>query len=621
MKALHDHKLIIWLMFVFLGLSLKMTEAQIPQIQLTESIDGKRVTNQLSAVTSSELKSPGEIWDKMKRSGTSGDYNFGFTEDYHWIGFSAKNQSESSVWMVEIENPHINEIRFFSRQNDEWIQLDETGRATPFSTRRVAHFNFIFPVDIQQDSSTDLLLMFDKRRSSISYHIKLWTLESFNQIQQIHYAAYGVYFGMFLLIIFITAIAYLISFNKLYVFYLLYVLSVGLFVFNDTGLGHQFIYPESADIGGAARIVLTYTMVITFLRFTQYYFNTAEHFPAINKTMNLFSVLILIHALTYYLFTEWFQTNATLILVILYSIVILAIGTALYTSALYLKKEKYVAVLFIAAFSFIFVAGILFILTEFGFLPEMQTLFTPIQIGSALEIMFLSIGLAWRVRVVEKEQIELKDRINRLNTEKLVAYIEGTEEERNRVAMELHDSIGNRLGNLKRVIESGKKSVSHVVDELKQIISDVRFISHKLAPPSINLTGVENSIKQLVAETNDSSYIEYSFQAINVEKNVGKEISIQLYRIAQEAIQNIEKHSYCTHADIQLIGHPGELVLTIEDNGVGIEPNAGKANGLGLENIRKRVDYVGGNFEMTYSKNRGVQLLVSLPLNSAVTSD
>ena len=621
MKALSDLKLIKLLILAAWSFSLGQVEAQIPQIDLNHIIDGERVTDRLSAVTTSDLKSPEKVWNILKSEGFTGDYNFGFTEEYHWVGFSVNNRSESVTWMVEVENPHINEIHFYVKHDGGWIQLDQTGRATPFSTRRVAHFNYIFPLDLQQGNSADLLLMFDKRRSSISYHTKLWSLESFNKVQQIHYASYGIYFGMFLLIIFITAIAYFISYNKLYIFYLLYVLSVGLFVFNDTGLGHQFIYPGSADIGGAARIVLTYAVIITFLRFTQYYFNTAEFFPEINRILNLFTCAIIAHGLVYYFFTDWFQTNATFMIILLYSTVIMAIGVALYTSALYLKREKYVAILFVTAFSFIFFAGLIFILTEFGFLPEIQLLFTPIQIGSALEIMFLSIGLAWRVRVVEREQIDLKDRINRLKTEKLVAYIEGTEEERNRIAMDLHDSIGNRLGNLKRIIESGKQSISHTVDELKQIMSDVRSISHKLSPPSMNLTGIENSIKQLVAQTNESSNIKYSFQSIDVPEKISEEISMQIFRIAQEAIQNIEKHSCATGAEIQLIGHPDELVLTIEDNGVGIESNVNHTNGIGLVNIKKRVDYLGGNLEMTYAKNRGVQLLISLPLSSAITTD
>lgn len=616
MKGWPDlNSVVILSAFLFSGMLFPL-QSQVPVIQLNSDIDGNRVTNQLAAGTSEVLLSPEQIWDRLRFEGLSAVSNFGFTEEYHWVGFTAVNESDASIWLLEIMNPHINEIFMYMRAHhgDEWVQLDHTGRATPFSSRRVAHFNFVLPIELDDGDQADILLILDKRRSSLSYHMKLHSVDGFNTAQQVHYAAYGIYFGMFFLVILATAIAFLTSYNRIYLSYLFYVLAVGLFVFNDTGLAHQYIYPWSDTIGGAARIVLIYAVLLTFIRFTQHYFNIDQVFPKINRLLNLIIASIIVHGAIYYFFTDWFRINATLMIVILYSMILFTIGLAIYTVALYYKIEKQISILFITAFSFIFVAGGIFISQEFGLLPEFQTLFTPIQIGSALEIVFLSFALAWRVRMVEKDQLTLKDRIHRLKMEKLVAYIDGSEREKNRISMDLHDSVGNRLAQLKRKITGSRDITDEAEHELNEIITDVRSISHELSPPGIDLTGIRQNLNHLVKEKNEVSGIDYTFQTMDLPENLPEKLSVQLYRIVQEAIQNIEKHSRANRAEIQLIGYSNELVLTIEDNGVGLSSELGTTNGIGLDNIKKRVDYLGGTLDLTGLKGKGVQLLMIFPI-------
>lgn len=593
-------------------------QAQIVNFPLNDSVDGSRVTEQFSILTIETVEEANNIWRLVNEEDLKGNLPYGFTDKFHWAGISVENSVLNSSWMLEINNPHINEVHFYKRVHGdpEWIKLDETGRATPFSTRRVAHFNIVLPFELEQGESADLLVMLDKRRSSINYQFKFWNSNHFNQVQQVHYASFGIYFGMFLLVIIGTIIAYFLSFKKVYLWYSLYVLSVGLFVFNDTGLAQQYIYSDAAHIGGFARILLTYVMLFMFILFTQHYFSIKRNYPKVDFTFTILKGFIALHAGIYYLFSDWFRAHATPMIILLYAIILFSIGMAIYTSYLHLKKERTVSILFLTAFSFIFLAGFVFISIEFGVLPNLDTLFTPIQIGSALEIIFLSVGLAWRVREVENEQISLRDRINRLQNEKLTAYIDGSEKERNRVAMDLHDSIGNRLGNLKRVIESGKTDDDKLEEELKEIMNDVRLISHKLAPPSMGLTGIEQSLAQLVNETDKKSSISYSFQSMEIPNDISEEMKIQIYRIVQEAIQNIEKHSHALSADVQLIGHGNELVLTIEDDGVGMDTEQSLSDGIGIKNIKKRVEYFSGLFELTSQKNRGLLLFISLPLNS-----
>jgi signal transduction histidine kinase len=579
---------------------------------------GERLESKLTVFPTPALLEPQEAWEQLQFQEVGAEQHFGFTQDFHWVGFTILLATSDDNWVLEVVNPHINNVQMYIREpgSDTWQLTDNTGRRQPFATRRIPHYNYLMPIDFAEVEQLDVLLMLDKQRSSISYAIKMWRYSDFVAEKQLDYGLYGVYFGMFLLIIIITILAYLVTFRRIYLWYILYVTSVGLFIFNDIGLAHQYVYPWSGEIGTFARIFLTYVTLLAFILFTRKYFDSSQNFPKIDRLFKILTVFFLLHASIYAIFTSWFQTNATIMLIVLYSVIVITILTAIWTSIRYLKVEKYGAMLFIVAFSFMIGGGLIFILTEFGVFSDIRFLFTPIQIGSVLEILFLSSGLAWQVRVVDRERVALQNRVNRLQNEKLRAYIEGTEKERVRISMDLHDGIGNKLANLKRTVAKGQESAEEVNNVIQDLIDETRRISHTLAPPVFSLIGIVSNITQFVHELNQNSKISYNFQHLSVPEHISDDVATQLYRIVQECVQNIEKHSNATRADIQLIGHEDILVLTIEDDGVGISDVFSNENGIGLGNIRRRVNHIGGQIELSSAINEGVQIIVTIPITS-----
>ncbi|MFU8813417.1 MAG: 7TM diverse intracellular signaling domain-containing protein, partial [Balneolaceae bacterium] len=535
---------------VMFGLLPAVAVAQLSVLQLQESLDGERITDRFSIAITDDYVEPGRVWQSMVDQPDPRKYQFGFTDKLHWAALSLQNTSNQERWVLEVQNPHINYLKVYtrSRTGDEWQLQTNTGRSTQFDSRDIDHFHFVIPVDLAQGESTDLLLMFDKRGSSLQYHTRIWTFDSFNNTQQVHYALFGVYFGVFLFMIIIVTAAFLFSFDRIYLWYGLYVLSVGLFVFNDLGLAQQYIYPFSDYIGARARVGLTYGMLLAFIQFTRLYFNTSHYYPVLNRLFKGVFWVVVFHAAVHILFTEWFRSNATPMLIILYAAILFAISLAVVVAFKFIETEKYTSLLFITAFSVLFLAGILFIMMEFGWFQDVRFLFTPVQFGSLFEILFLSMGMAWRVRVIDKQTTELQKRVAGLRNEKLMAYIEGTEKERNRVAMELHDSVGNRLARFRRMIEAGWEEVAHLKNELQEIIDDVRSLSHKLTPPPLMLANIEQSIEQLVADANQHSDISYQFYPLDVPSGLPAHCTQQLHRIVQEALQNIEKHSKATEA-------------------------------------------------------------------------
>jgi len=163
-------------------------------------------------------------------------------------------------------------------------------------------------------------------------------------------------------------------------------------------------------------------------------------------------------------------------------------------------------------------------------------------------------------------------------------------------------------------MEKNRFELSQNIHEIGSVITDVRRLSHRLTPPGAEIFDLPEQIQQLVDSTQESSTIDYKFQALEVPPDLSDEIRIQLSRIAQEGVENIEKHSQASSAEIQLIGHPDELVLTIEDDGIGMDITQTSTNGIGIENMRRRAAFIGGDVTFTSVPENGLQIMVSIPL-------
>ncbi|MDI6402888.1 ATP-binding protein, partial [Balneolaceae bacterium ANBcel3] len=131
----------------------------------------------------------------------------------------------------------------------------------------------------------------------------------------------------------------------------------------------------------------------------------------------------------------------------------------------------------------------------------------------------------------------------------------------------------------------------------------------------LKLSGLASQIERLVLEAHQSSPIQYTFQSVDVPDDLPEDITIQIFRITQEGIQNIEKHSQARKAEVQLICHCDQLVLTIDDDGKGFDATAASPNGIGLENIKKRVTYMKGEVMISSVPGSGTEMMVIIPLD------
>jgi PAS domain S-box-containing protein len=210
--------------------------------------------------------------------------------------------------------------------------------------------------------------------------------------------------------------------------------------------------------------------------------------------------------------------------------------------------------------------------------------------------------------------------------------IEAHEEERTRVARELHDDINQRiallsvsLDGLKQDLPVSDDKANRRIDEVRERVSDlgddVQALSHRLHSSKLDYLGLESAAAGFCREFSALKNVEVDFHAERVPKDLPKEISICLFRVLQEALQNALKHSGSRHFAVSLRDGTNAIELTVHDSGAGFDPEeAISRHGLGLTSMKERLKLVDGQFVVDSNVQRGTTVHARVPLSPKVKS-
>ena len=234
--------------------------------------------------------------------------------------------------------------------------------------------------------------------------------------------------------------------------------------------------------------------------------------------------------------------------------------------------------------------------------------------------------LAEANEALTKESIERK-RTEEERSRLLRRIITTQEEERRRIALDLHDQLGQQLTALRLKLESlrnmcDEQDLCDKIEETqavaKQIDADVSFLAWELRPSTLDDLGLQKALKSYVSEWSDHFDIPADFHAAEFKKRIPDEFQANLYRIAQEALNNISKHADANHVSVMLEQPDNHVVLIIEDNGKGFTTEGREEKqrrGLGLIGMRERAVLIGGSLEVESTPDKGTTIFVRIPLN------
>ncbi len=203
--------------------------------------------------------------------------------------------------------------------------------------------------------------------------------------------------------------------------------------------------------------------------------------------------------------------------------------------------------------------------------------------------------------------------------------IDAQEEERSRLARELHDDISQRLGLVSlRLSELSQASrepgegleplLSITSEEVASLVKDVHDLSYRLHPPRLGLLGLAAAADALCEEFSNPRTMEVRFHTEGIPRRLPSRISLCLYRVLQEALQNAAKHSGARHVDVSLTSGADGIELTVRDAGQGFDPDqAARTRGLGLSSMRERIKSVHGHMAVDSAPQRGTAIRARVP--------
>ena len=197
------------------------------------------------------------------------------------------------------------------------------------------------------------------------------------------------------------------------------------------------------------------------------------------------------------------------------------------------------------------------------------------------------------------------------------AFLEGEDKERQRIAQDLHDGLGGALSGIKMKLSGVQTNfqsaeIENSVEQLDRSIVELRRIAHNMLPSNLLRSGLEVALKDLcTALSNHHTQIE--LQTDGLSQNLNQHYQVNIYRIVQELLSNALRHAEANHILVQVIQNEEQVLITVEDNGKGFDLDHAKAsNGMGMSNIRNRVNMMKGNLDYDVMPGEGTIVNIEL---------
>lgn len=246
--------------------------------------------------------------------------------------------------------------------------------------------------------------------------------------------------------------------------------------------------------------------------------------------------------------------------------------------------------------------------------------------GGFAIVLLLSSYLLYKNFTAKRRINEQK--IIQLETEKQLtaseAVLKGEDQERTRIAKDLHDGLGGMLSGIKYSFNTMKgnlimtpdnaQAFNKSMDMLDQSIKEMRRVAHNMMPEALIRFGIDAALRDYCTEINNSGAVKAIYQSMGMEKVVFEQnIAIAIYRIVQELLNNSLKHAEATELIVQLFYENSKLIVNVEDNGKGFDTAIlNYSKGIGWGNIQSRVDYLKGKLDIQTEANKGTSVHIEI---------
>ena len=531
--------------------------------------------------------------------------NAGIPEKYYWIHFNISNEkSAENSLIIDIKNARLNKMELFEAAGDTVRSLGKLGDFYPFSQRLILHKNFIYEASILPGRKKEYFLFVNQVGNTFTLPVKIFTAKKFRSSAFNDYLLDGVTYGILLFVAIVSFLYFLTSRHYLYLYYGLYIITAIGWFLGYFGLGYQYIWGNHPPMNTSMAPFMASINILLNLQICQVLLNLSKTNRFLSQMANVTKCLLIALAL----FPLFFNLNnygyrmnhnyLILFLVsVLFAMMIVSFSVVLYSIKGYIAARLYLIASLLKAGSIINLA-----LLELGITPAINNMEQLLQIGIFVEITLLTYALAMRY--------------TNFKARTFVRVIEAQENERSMISKEIHDGISNSLVGINYGIENLTRNIDDlpvekrvqlekIFDELNKVQLEARGISHNTMPDYIKESSITEVVEKYVGEMQNKAnnnlggkrFIQINFSANKQLNTFSEAVKLNIFRIIQEILTNILKHSRATNADILFSFSKKEMVIIAEDNGIGFRQESKEGNnGMGVKNIRTRVELLDGSF-------------------------
>lgn len=252
-------------------------------------------------------------------------------------------------------------------------------------------------------------------------------------------------------------------------------------------------------------------------------------------------------------------------------------------------------------------------------------------LGLSLLLVVLIISTIWFFLQKQEYLKKLKnEEISNMKTEQelkeLNAMMHGQEEERNRIASDLHDRLGARLSSIKLLFQSEQNETtsnlkSKLLENINEAIKETREISHNLSTDMLTRFGIETALKDMVRTINDAEKIKAEIAIYGLQKRLPLEVERNIYHIALELINNTIKHAKAENITLQISQIDEEINVFYEDDGKGFDVQNVADSGMGMRSIYARVNTINGAVYFNSKPGKGINVVMTIPVEERKSED
>jgi two-component system, sensor histidine kinase LadS len=549
--------------------------------------------------------------------------NIGITYTDYWVKFTLKSTSNDKLDLFLAFEGIVNDTIFLYKMIDKKVlETKILGEYLPFSEKIIKYRTPIFDLHLNPEEQAEYYLKTTGNGQPMNLTASILNAQGFHSWDVEKTFFIGVVYGIMLLILIFNLSFYLVTRETIYVVFSMQVAFSVLGIAYFDGFVYRYIFPAN---GYCSNQTIAIAMCGTFLLsnlFTSDFFSLKNLVPWAFQTFryaNFLIIIILIFSFVHPWGFNFFIVSMTGLTSL--------IALLLFVAILNAKKRGFSSYFFVLLATIcLIIFGSVFQLHIIGLVPDIFLTHYAMHLAVATQSVFLALAVNDKFRQIREEntlyQVQLVEAMNQYS-QNLINNIEG---ERQRLASEIHDGLGQHLLVIRnKILMTLKKkmpptkyeeTLEHLLDITTDALEDTRAMSHNLRPPILNTMGLTVAIQSLVGKMKESSSIKINLEMTeSIDGLLLKELEINIYRILQEGFNNAFKHAAATKIEIKIQKQARELWLHFEDNGKGFNQNTAKY-GQGLVGIKERVSLMKGTILIDSEEKKGTRIFIKVPFKT-----